>query len=508
VEAARQANASVILAKPLTAAALPPDFPARYSKCVYPLTDAGNAERIVTWYKDRVRFIPSWYRYLIYDGVRWKQDVGGAGMTELALRVARGIQEESKRAALASLGKTVRAWGKRSESSARVKGAIEMVRGMKGVALEHTELDKDPWMLQCSNGVVDLRTGAITGQSQGCFITKSTRIAYDPDAKAPLWESFLEMVVPDVDTRGFLQRLAGYCLTGEVSERVLTILHGYGRNGKSLFLRVLQDMLGDYATTAMPSLLMAKDHEGHPAEIAHLFRIRLAVASEVKKNRAFDEEAVKRLTGNDVITARGMRENPWSFEPQFKLLIAVNHKPRVRDSSDSIWDRILIVNFGRRIEDHEVDRRLLDKLKRELPGILAWAVEGCLAWQKDGLQIPEGVRAATKAYRRAEDIVGRFLEDCCCFGRTIKTTAKELEATVATWCKSQGFQYVLSRQAVADRLNEKGCETKRAAAGYVWYGLAIKEEYRKEIGLSTLPSRATPAAIGRSVLGPRKAPKK
>lgn len=453
-------------------------LPTAITKPLFPLTDLGNAQRLVAWYGDALRYVPEWGTYLIFEDGYWKQDKAGVRVLTRAMHVARAIAKEARLATTPALQKQLKAWSKKSEGGRSIRTMVDLARGMPGLLLDHAELDKDAWLLQCGNGTVNLRTGKIVPLAAGSYVTKTTGVAYDPAAKAPLWQKFLETILPNPDVRAFVQRLAGYCLTGDVSERVLVLMHGLGRNGKSLMLHVLQSAMGAYATTTMPTLLMAKKTEGHSAEVAHLFGARLAVTSEVKKGQAFDEEKVKRLTGNDIITARGMRQDPWSFEPTFKLVVLMNHKPQVRDSSDSIWDRIVLVPFDVRIKDADVDRGLFDKLKAELPGVLAWAVEGCLAWQKGGLAIPDAVKAVTKEYRREEDIIGRFVDDCCSLHPLQTVSAANLATAANEWTKVQSL-FTFNSKAVAERLKELGCTEYRTGKGRYWRGISLTSEKKE-----------------------------
>jgi len=461
------------------------------SKPLYPLTDLGNAQRLVAWYGGAIKYVPKWKCFLIKEDGYWHKDESGTRIVTKAMHVARAIGKEAALATTGGLKKELTRWALKSEKARAIQDMAVLAKSMPGILLDHSMVDSNPWLLQCPNALIDLRTLQEAKCDADPYITKCTGVQFDRKAKAPQWEKFLASSIPDPEIRNFLQRLAGYCITGDVSERILVMFWGYGRNGKSLFLRVLQNMLGEYATTTAPSLLMAKTADGHPTEVAHLHGARLAVTSEVKKNRAFDEEAVKRLTGNDLLTARGMRQDFWSFNPTFKLLVALNHKPRVRDSSDSIWDRIVLVPFTVRVSDAQVDRALLSKLNGELPGILAWAVEGCLAWQKDGLQVPGTVKAVTREYRREEDIVGRFFEDCCMFDGALKVASKDLVSAANAWTKANNF-FNLNVKAIVERLLELGCSQKRTSTDRLWQGVGLK---MTQAGV-TKPSRVQPSDVG------------
>ena len=463
------------------------------SKPLFPLTDIGNAQRLVAYFGNALRYVSEWDSYLVWNGRFWQRDTGSVRTLGRAIEVARAMRVEASQASVPGLRDEISMWSLKSDQATRVHAMVDLARGLPEVLLDHTSLDCDPWSLQCENGVLDLRQGTLVKVDPSRYITRSTGVIYDASATCPTWDRFLERVLPDSPTRVFMQRLAGYCLTGNVSERILVILHGYGRNGKSVFLRVLQSILGGYAGTAAPSLLMAKAYESHPAETAALYGLRLAVTSEIKKGRVFDEEAVKRLTGNDVLACRGMRENWWNFTPTHKLIVATNPKPRVRDSSDSIWDRILMVPFTQRIQDSEVDRKLVDKLIAEAPGVLAWAVRGCALWVDSGLRVPEAVRAATHEYRQEEDIVGRFLLECCDLQANGMTPTHTLTQLSNRWTEANGL-FRISEKALAERLLEMGCVPKRSATVRQWLGVKPKEGARVELSDigKTVMSTSTP----------------
>jgi P4 family phage/plasmid primase-like protien len=382
--------------------------------------DVGNAERLAHYYGEDFRYVPTWGSFLTWTGTHWKTDTEALSMMGYAKGAAARIREEAR--ALKDekdekRKKTLLGWAIQSRSRARLEAAISLVRSEPGVVMDHKILDKNTWLFNCKSGTIDLKTGVLRKHSQKDLLTKISPVKFDANAKAPRWEKFLEQVIPSKEVRDYLQRFIGYCLTGEVSERQFMILFGGGRNGKSLLLKILGYVMGPYCGTMAPGLLMARDTEAHPAEVADLFGLRLAVASETKQGRAFDEEQLKRMTGNDELKARLMRENWWSFWPTHKLLMAVNHKPRVKDVTESFWDRAALVPFIVRIAKEKVDKDLFNKLVAEAAGILAWMVRGCLAWQQRGLEMPAEVRQATDDYREGEDLLGRFLTEVLSFGK-------------------------------------------------------------------------------------------
>jgi putative DNA primase/helicase len=451
--------------------------PAKSFEC----TDLGNAERLVYHYGSNFHYVVDWDEFIVWESTHWHRDPQQVHMLELAARTVRAIRQEAKsKFALNSEqatkeGNRILAWAAQSQANARISAMINLARAQRNVAISHSRLNQNRWSLNVKNGTVDLHDGKVKPHEPRDLNTQCLTIRFDRKAEAPRWRKFLEQILPDKATREFVQRYIGYCLTGEVNERSFVVFYGGGKNGKSVFLRVVQSMLADYARTCAPGLLMSQRNDPHPAEIADLFLARLAVASEVRKGRTFDEEKVKRLTGGDRLKARRMQENWWEFDPTHKLLLALNHRPRVADTSDSFWDRLVLVEFGVRISEKQADPGLGERIiKNELAGVLRWAVEGCLAWQKDGLQPPKQVKQATDEYRDEEDVIGAFLSECCVFDSLAFTPTARIAAAAEKWA-ADGSRYRPSQRDIADALRQRRCISKRDPKGLVrgWKGVRL-----------------------------------
>lgn len=308
---------------------------------------------------------------------------------------------------------------------------------------------------------------------------------YDPSARCPAWELFLDRVFPRDPQRpelggnpavvGFLQRLLGYCLTGEVLTNLLPIFWGGGSNGKSTLLDVVQDVVGAaYAMQAPPGFLMSKHTEGHPTELADLWGKRLVVATETAQNRRLDEALVKQLTGGDKIRARKMRQDHWEFSPTHKLILCTNHRPTVKGNDHGIWRRLLLVPFRVQFWDpakgesgHElyrVDLGMKARLRAEAPGILAWMVRGCLDWQAKGLEQPAEVQDVTREYREEEDVLGQFLADRCVRDPAAQVYLKDLHQDYVQWCDANGERPMIHR-LLSGELRGRGFEIKPGHAG-------------------------------------------
>jgi len=457
--------------KPSIVPPMPPDED-RFIR-EYELSDTGNAERLATKYNDRVRFVSTWEEHIIYTDGHWKRDTAGVGVGRLAKMTLASITEDTGHATSAEK-KELMKWRKKSSAAGKRRAMVELLKHEDDIALDHEDLDKDPWLLNVANGTLDLRTGELKPHDHHDLITKRIAINYNPKAKAPRWEKFLKEVLPDKDVRAFIHRFHGYCMTGDVGERMFVIFLGGGCNGKSAFLNAIESVMGSYATTAAPTLLVAKEHDSHPTEIADLYGARLAVSSETKKGATFDEERVKRLTGTDRLKARRMREDHWHFNPTHKLLIASNHKPRVKDATDSFWDRVAIVPFTVRIAKDKIDRKLGSKLKEEAEGILAWLVEGCRLWRAMGLKAPQVVMDATQEYRNDEDLVGKFLTECTAVDKNSFLFTSEIMKVNKIWAEGLNL-FPVSSKELAEKLKAEpyNCVSVKRDGNMGWKGLKL-----------------------------------
>jgi len=250
------------------------------------------------------------------------------------------------------------------------------------------------------------------------MLTKLAPTEYHPEATASTWTKFLERIMPNAEIRAFLQRAAGYSLTGLTGEEALFVAYGTGRNGKSKFLGAVQDMLGpDYAQQMPPQTLMLKKGDsGASSELARLKGARFTATVETGEGGRLNEALVKQATGGDKISARYLFKEYFEFKPTHKIWLATNHKPTVRGTDEGIWSRIRLIPFEETIPEAERDQHLAEKLAKEAAGILAWAVQGCLAWQSERLAVPEAIRQATQDYRESMDQIGEFIDEMCVLG--------------------------------------------------------------------------------------------
>ncbi|TDA70639.1 MAG: DNA primase [Clostridia bacterium] len=440
-------------------------------------TDLGNAQRLVAAHGQDLRYCHPWGKWLVWNGQQWQVD-NTAEVMRRAKDTVRGMYGEAAHIDNEKERREFLQFVLKSESRDRLAATVTLAASEPGIPVLPGELDRDPWLLNCANGTVDLRTGELRPHRREDMLSKMTPVAYDPEAACPRWEAFLERIMAGNERLiTFLQRAVGYSLTASTREQVFFLLYGTGANGKSVFLTTLQAVLGDYATQAAPDLLLAKKGERHPTEVADLLGKRLVVATETESGRRLAESLVKQLTGGDKLKARRMREDFFEFEATHKLWLATNHKPRVRGTDYAIWRRIRLIPFNVTIPVEEQDKSLPDKLREELPGILRWAVEGCLAWQREGLGVPDEVKAATDAYRQEQDVLAAFLEDCCIINPLAKAAAKDIYQTYLAWCEENG-ERPMSQRDLGMQLTERGFDRFRGgkSGGIVWRGIGLLTE--------------------------------
>lgn len=439
-------------------------------------TDTGNAERFAAIAEGRARYVADWGKWIVYEDGRWRLDPGDALVTELAKDVPRTMFRFAA-GAEGSGRDDLWKWAKRSEAGAQIAGMVRLARGIPGIRTDSNDLDADPWALNVANGTVDLRTGKLRRHNPDDLITRRAPFAYDPTARGPRWEAFLERILPGHDLRRFVQRAAGYSTTGDVSEQVLILAIGDGANGKSTFVDAVQHTLGDYAGTVAKDLLIAQRHEAHPTSAADLFRLRFATAVETEATNRLAEARVKNLTGGDQIKARRMREDFWSFTPSHKLWLFANHLPRISGTDHGIWRRIRVVPFSVVIPEAERDRDLPAALADEAPAILAWLIEGARDWLDTGLEPPPEVVAATEQYRVASDWFANWIEDHNLeLGPVseLRILTSELARSYRDWALANGEE-PLSRQDLAKELERRGCRPKKVQSARFWTGIARRE---------------------------------
>ena len=445
----------------------------------YALTDMGNAERLAWSHGSDLRYCHLWNKWLIWDGARFALDDCGVIATR-AKSTVRSIYGEAATEADDKRREAIVKHAKSSESSSRITAMAGLTQSEPGVPVRPSALDLDPWLLNCANGTVDLRTGQLTPHDRADLMTKMAATSFDSTATCPRFLAYLDQIMGgDADLVRFLQRALGYSLTGVTSERAIFILYGEGKNGKSTLVEVMDAVLGDYAMRTPTESLLAKRDQGIPNDIARLQNLRFVYASEAEEGQRLAEAKIKDMTGGDTLTARFLHGEFFDFKPAFKLWFSTNHKPVIRGTDRAIWDRIRLVPFLVRIPPEDQDKHLREKLIEEAGGILAWCVTGCLDWQRDGLQEPAGVINATRDYQSEMNVIERFITDCCVIDPNATVTSKDMYSAYVEWYKKGGEEH-LTQTALGKRMAELGFDTaqlgKNRARSWVGIGLISEKE--------------------------------
>ncbi len=425
-------------------------------------TDEALALTFTAEHEDRLRHVAAWGRWYIWDGSTWKSDD-----TMLAFDLARAVCRHASSkcnddhvAAIVAAARTVAAVERLAKADRKHAATVD-------------QWDTDPWLLNTPGGVVDLRNGRMRSHRPEDYMTRVTAVA--PGGECPIWLSFLAKVTNgDKELERFIQRMAGYALTGSIREHALFFAFGTGANGKGVTINTLTGILGNYAAVASIDVFTASQSDRHPTDLAMLRGARLVTAQETEEGRRWAEARIKAMTGGDPITARFMRQDFFTFEPKFKLLIAGNHRPGLRNIDEAIRRRFNLIPFAVKIPAGERDHDLPNKLKAEWPGILKWAIQGCLDWQKQGLQPPQAVQDATSEYLEAEDALGTWLNESCTITSTFESSSATLFASWKAWADAAG-EHAGSQKRFSQALQARGFEPKRMTGGKSGFkGIGIK----------------------------------
>lgn len=410
-------------------------------------TDEEIALRFSDHHKDRLRYVAAWGRWMIREPAVWRFDE-----TLKAFDHARAICRQAAAECNSNAAKGI--------ASAKTVAAVErLAKADRRHAATVDEWDADPWLLNTPGGVVDLRTGRTRPHRPDDLFTKITAVASGGDC--PLWRAFLgKITAGDKELQSYLQRIAGYSLTGITTEHALFFGYGTGANGKGTFLNALTGIMGDYAAVATMETFTASQTDRHPTDLAMLRGARLVTAQETEEGRRWAESRIKALTGGDPITARFMRQDFFTFSPQFKLFIAGNHKPGLRNVDEVMRRRLNLIPFAIKIPKNERDPDLADKLKAEWRGILQWMIDGCLAWQAARLAPPSTLTKATKDYLEAEDAAGLWLAECCVVGAYRIEGSTALFESWKKWADTMG-EWPGSQRRFSQALEARGFNPKQ-----------------------------------------------
>jgi putative DNA primase/helicase len=443
------------------------------------ITEHDLANAFTRRYSKDWRYVTAWGRWLVWNGRYWSQD-----QLQYVLYLARCICTDRAR-------KTTKLALIRKLCSLATISAVErLARSDIQHAATVEEWDADPWLLNTPGGVVNLHSGQLQPHQRAQRITRITQGT--PQGNCPLWLGFLaEVSADDPGLQGYLQRLAGYLLTGSTSEHLLFFLHGSGANGKSVFINTLNNILGDYASSAPMESFMESRNDKHPTDLASLRGARFVSAVETEHGRHWAESRIKSLTGGDKISARFMRQDFFEYTPQFKLLISGNHPPAIHHIDEAMRRRLHLIPFTRSIPPAQRDKRLQSKLLAERDGILAWALAGCLDWQaRGGLEPPARVRNATTAYFEDENPLERWLAQRCTRAPNDCTLTTALFEDWCQWAITAG-EVAGTQRKFSDLLLSHGLEKWRNSTGQRGFsGIGLRPH--KQLGP---PGETSPAGL-------------
>ena len=432
-------------------------------------TDVANAKRFARQHSRAVRYTPEG-GWLAWDGRRWQIDERDLNVIALAKLTALSIFDEVR---VASERDETFRHAKKSQSKKAIESMLWLARSEPGIPARLTDFDADGWLLNVANGTVDLRTGKLKPHDRADLISNMVDVAFDAKARCELWHAFLARVTDrSEELYRYLRRFVGYLLVADTSDQSLHFLYGLGANGKSVFCEVLLRLLGDYAVACSPDLIMMRRHGGIPNDVARLRGVRAAVMNETSQGSRFDESKLKDLTGGDTLNARFLHQEFFDFKPTHRIIIRGNHKPAISGTDEGIWRRLRLVPFTVAIPADEQDRDLLRKLEPELPGILQWAVGGCLEWQRDGLKPPPIITNAVRAYREESDTLGRFLAECCEVRKLAQVKSSVLFQRYQQFAEAAGERWMPAKDLPAE-MQRRGFEWKRTMYGGLYMGIEL-----------------------------------
>ena len=446
-------------------------------------TDLGNARRFVARYRGRILYCEKWGRWFLWDEKRWCEDET-LGILSKAASLIRSLYAMAKQIKDEEVRKAFLSHLLRSESFRSLNAMVSLAKAETAIARHPDDFDTDQWLLTVENGTVDLRTGKLLPHNPRRLITKLAPVVFDPAATCPNWLGFLDMIMNRrprlID---FLKRAFGLSLTGVTSDKAMYILYGSGGdNGKSTMIDVMQRMLGDYARRTPVETFLKKREGAIPNDVARLKGARFVWASENERGSRLSESLIKEMTGGDKMSARFMRGEFFEFMPEFKLWFATNHKPSIR-GDQAIWRRLKLIPFDISIplDQQKARHEVMEMFAAEHSGILNWAIEGCLEWQRNGLGVPDEVLAATREYEAEQDTFAMFLEEKCVRVPNARVSSIALYRAYKGWAEEYGENPV-SHKTFAALMSERGFRKNRAGTGITYSGIGLRTEDHYDSG--------------------------
>lgn len=421
-------------------------------------TDSGNAFKFASMFGNRVRFDHRRGRWLVWDKHRWIDDKGKT-VKLLGIEMARARYVESVNIQDNKARISEAKWAVASEAKSKIEAFIDLAKSMKPISDLGGIWDRNPMLLSCNNGIIELTTGKLRDGKPEDSITMSTNIDYDGEAVCPKWRKFVsEIFFDDKEIVHYVQKALGYSITGMTKEQVAFFCFGSGANGKSVLFKTISGVLGDYAHDAPSSLFQRNAFNTSTNDVAATEFKRFLVSSETLSSTKINEQRLKKWTGGDTESARYLYGEYFTFEPTVKPWLFINHKPQVEDDSFGFWRRVRLIPFERTFAQQEQNQNLLNELKDESAGILNWLIEGCLMWQAEGLKpTPEKVNLATQAYQSDNDLLADFIFTRCKVDSGYLTKSRSLYSEYIEWAESEGIQRadIISSKDFGRRMGDK-----------------------------------------------------
>ena len=441
----------------------------------WPMTDAGNAERLAYYMRGKLVFDERMQRWRHFNGKKWEIDTG-KHIHQAAIKVVRKIRhDEAMQCQNEEMGKKLWSHSIMSESRNKLEAIITLAQHVPGMS--RAEFDVDKYLFNCQNGTIELKTGTLREHRANDFITRISPVAYDPNADFSTWTKFLyETLHGDREMIRFIQKSDGYCLSGDTSEEILFLVHGPEATGKSTYMEGVKSALGDYSKTCDFGTFLKQKDSGRPRnDLAGLSGARLVSSCEVEEGKTLAENIIKNVTGGDTISARFLFKEFFEYEPQFKLWLICNHAPKVDAQDGAMWRRILRIPFSFIIPKEKRDKKLKTMLKDPAIGgvqILKWAVEGFLLWQAEGLHIPEAVVQATEEYRQSCDYLSYFFSEVCDVSDPLAwmSTAQLFDA-YKKYCEDNEIKHTMSQISFSKKLNDRGLKQQKQGGIRGWQGI-------------------------------------
>ena len=448
-------------------------------------TELGVAEKVVENHGENIKWCEAWSKWLFWNGKYWETDESQQHVSELVKKTIKELIQDilNKSEQITDDNKKDIYRKLKHLNNNKLNNICNLIKAVRPVSPE--VFDTNSYLLNVKNGTINLKTGKLEPHIKTNCITKYIDIGYAPNAKSKRWDEFLKQVMKDKENIGYLKKAVGYSLTGSTEEECLHFLYGSGRNGKTTFTRTIEQILGDYSQKAPVSIVLKKERNNRSAsnDIARMKGARFVSTTELSQHQKFEEGLVKDLTSTDTLNGRFLFSEYFEFKPSHKLWMYGNHKPYITGQDEGIWRRIRPIPFTVQIPEDKKDTKLSDKLSKELNGILAWAVQGCLEWQQEGLEPTVSIKKAREEYREEmRDSVSLFVEDCCVTEGNTHIVSSELFESYTGYCEKENLS-AMSKKAFGIRLKEEGLENGKVRGLRAWFGIRLSD-FREKSSVS------------------------